>query len=205
MNKKELFYNIEDHLLHDEKPSIYLNDLKENGYLDKEPFVFLKRLEKANQSPKHHPEGNVWIHTMMVIDEGVKLRNKVSDPAAFMWALLLHDIGKFSATRFRNGRITSYEHDKIGENEARLFLTQCVDDEEFIEKVQKLVRYHMHLLFFSNNMKYGNEKGMLKEADLDLLVAVFQCDRIGRGGIGEKEKKDILDQIEKFKNTYMNK
>lgn len=51
-------------------------------------------LQDVEQNPKYHPEGNVFIHTMMVIDEGAINREKSNDKRAFMWSLLLHDVGK---------------------------------------------------------------------------------------------------------------
>lgn len=104
MDIKKLFNEIEKHLLEDEKPSLYLNKIKNQGLLDVVPFSFLKDLEKVEQSPKHHPEGNVWVHTMMVVDQGVTYREKANDIRAFMWTLLLHDIGKPKTTKFKNGR-----------------------------------------------------------------------------------------------------
>lgn len=205
MDRNEIFKNIEEHLLNDEKPSIYLNDIKDNGLLNEYPFELIKKLEKVDQSPKHHPEGNVWIHTMMVVDEGAKIRSRVDDKKAFMWALLLHDLGKFKTTKIRKGRLTSYDHDKVGEKETEEFL-KCFDlSDKFIEKVTKLVRYHMHLLFVSKNMPYGNIEGMKKEADLETLSFVFEADRLGRGGVENKEEKEIKEEVERFREKYIDK
>ncbi|MGG7176242.1 HD domain-containing protein [Clostridium paraputrificum] len=202
MNIKELFLEVEDHLLKDEKPSVYLNEAKNKGLFDAVPFLWLKNLEKVDQSPKHHPEGNVWIHTMMVVDKGAKERKDSRDKRALMWALLLHDIGKAKTTKLRKGRLTSYDHDKVGEEEGRKFLKFFIDDNNFIDKVVKLIRYHMHLLFISKNMPYGDIEGMKKEADLHELAIVFASDRLGRGGIDKKEKEEVEMEITKFKYKY---
>lgn len=198
MENNILFNQITKHLLEDDKPSIYLNKLMNNNMLDKEPFCSLKKLEQVNQSPNHHPEGNVWIHTMMVVDVGAKYKNKTSEPKVFMWALLLHDLGKLKATKFQKGRYTAYDHDKVGEKEAEVFL-ECFNlDHQFIYKVKKLVRYHMHLLFVIKNMPYSDVDGMLKDTNLIDLCYVFFADRSGRGNIDKEGIQNISLQIKEF-------
>lgn len=202
MNLSEIFINIEEHLLKDEKPSIYLNMMKNRGFLDKVPFLWLKRLEKVQQSPEHHPEGDVWKHTMIVVDKGAELREKAEDKRAFMWALLLHDIGKFATTNLRDGKWTSYDHDKEGEIEAEKFLRYFTNNEKFIFKTKKLVRYHMHLLFLSKKMPFADEKGLIENVNINDISLVFLSDRTGRGGITKKKEKDIESQVNKFHKKY---
>lgn len=202
MNSSEIFINIEEHLLNDEKPSIYLNMMKNRGFLDEVPFLCLKRLEKVQQTKEHHPEGNVWIHTMMVVDKGAEYREKAKDKRAFMWSLLLHDIGKFTTTKLRNEKWTSYDHDKEGEKETEKFLRYFTNNENFIFKTKKLVRYHMHLLFLSKNMPFADEKGLIKNVDINDISLVFLSDRTGRGGITKKKEKDIESQVSKFHKKY---
>lgn len=204
MNNKEIFLEIEKHLLNDEKPSIFLNELRKKGYLDNEPFNKLKILKEIQQSPKHHPEGDVWIHIMMVVDNGVKYRDKVKDKKAYMWALLLHDLGKAKTTKMRKGRWTSYDHDKVGKEEAREFLNYFTHDEVFINKVINLVRYHMHLLFIVNKLPYADEEGLRKSVDSDIGY-VFLADRLGRGKITEEEVDKVYKDVEWFNKNIINR
>jgi putative nucleotidyltransferase with HDIG domain len=88
------------------------------------------RLKKVPQSPKHHPEGNVWNHTMLVVDEAAGKKGQSKDPEAFMWAALLHDIGKADATNQKKGRITAYNHEKVGAEQAGEFLREFMEDKE---------------------------------------------------------------------------
>ena len=60
----------------------------------------LSSLVKIQQSPSHHPEGNVWNHTMLVIDKAAERKYKSKDPRIH-WAALFHDIGKTPATKIR--------------------------------------------------------------------------------------------------------
>jgi len=205
LDKSKLFCDIEDHLLQDKKPSIYLEKLKKDGFFDEVPFIGLKKLEEINQSPKHHPEGNVWVHTMMVVDEGVNHREEIEDKRAIMWTLLLHDLGKVKATKFKKGRWISYDHDKVGELEVRQFLEYFTEDKVFINKVSKLTRYHMHLLYIINKLPYADIEGMLKWTDIKELSVVFVSDRLGRGDVSNKEKEEIMREIKNFKKNYAKK
>ena len=205
MEIQELFNEIEEYLLNDKKPSLALNKLKEDGLFNKEPFSYLIKLEDIEQSARHHPEGNVWIHTMMVVDEGAKRREEVHDKRAFMWALLLHDIGKIKTTKFQKNHWTSYDHDKVGEGESLKFLEYFNEEKDFINKVAKLIRYHMHLLYIINKLPYADIEGMLKWTDVQELSIVFLSDRLGRGGVTYEEKEEILREIKNFKKNYSKK
>ena len=52
-----------------------------------------------------------------------------------MWALLLHDIGKKPTTKVRKGRLTSYDHDIVGADMTKEFLTYFNEEENFITEV----------------------------------------------------------------------
>ena len=92
MNEKKLiFQEMDEHLLCDEKPSVYFDGIKDQPFFSQEPYLVLGKLKETEQSPKHHPEGNVWNHTMLVIDEAARVKHKSSHPKEFMWAALLHD------------------------------------------------------------------------------------------------------------------
>lgn len=204
MTDKEIFLNIEEHLLNDDKPSTYLKEALKTQILDKHPFSMIKDLNDVDQNPKFHPEGNVFIHTMMVIDEGAKNKEKSKDKRVFMWALLLHDIGKKPTTKLRKGRLTSYDHDSVGADMAREFLTYFNEEETFISKVTGLVRWHMQSLFVTKDMKFQNISGMLEDVDINEIVLVSLSDRLGRGGLDHQEINDTLVQVNKFKEKISN-
>ena len=140
----------------------------------------IKDLQDVEQNPKFHPEGNVFIHTMMVVDEGAKIREKSTNKRAFMWALLLHDIGKKPTTKIRKGRLTSYDHDIVGADMTKKFLTYFNEEENFINEVTALVRWHMQSLFVTKNLKFQNIGGMLEEVNINEIVLVSLSDRLGQ-------------------------
>ena len=196
---KEVFLDIEKHLLNDDRPSIYLNELLKQGEFDKYPFSMIKELEDVNQSPKFHPEGNVFIHTMMVVDEGAKNRERSKDKRAFMWALLLHDIGKKPTTKVRKGRLTSYDHDIVGAEMTAEFLTYFNEEKNFIVDVTALVRWHMQSLFVTKNLKFQNISSMLEEVNINEIVLVSLSDRLGRGNLNYEEIKITGAEVNRFK------
>ena len=75
-----------------------------------------------------------------------------------MWGALLHDLGKAPTTKIRKGKITSYDHDKVGAELCREFLEVFTDDEEFIKQVTALVRWHMQTLFVIKNLPFADVK-----------------------------------------------
>jgi putative nucleotidyltransferase with HDIG domain len=203
MNKEQinlLFHNITNHLLSDEKPSDYINDISKKRALEQYPFSLLELLRLTEQSPKYHPEGNVWNHTMMVVDEAAKLRGRSKNPEVFMWSALLHDIGKPNTTRNRKGKITSYDHDKEGERLCLEFLHNFSLSEAFVQSVAAMVRYHMHMLYILKNLPYADPEGLLKRVEIEDIALLYLCDRLGRAGADVKaETKEYMQ----FLNTLM--
>ncbi|AQS07888.1 HDIG domain-containing metalloprotein [Clostridium beijerinckii] len=199
MNEKEIFLNIEEHLISDDKPSIYLENALKNHNLDNYPFSMISDLRDVDQNPKFHPEGNVFVHTMMVIDQGAVNRERSRDKRVFMWALLLHDIGKKPTTKLRKGRLTSYNHDSVGAEMAREFLTYFNMEENFIDEVRGLVRWHMQSLFVTKDMKFQNIGDMLRDVDINEIFLVSLSDRLGRGNLDHIEINKTKEEVRKFK------
>ncbi len=200
---KMLFQDLEYHLLNDQMPSKYLNSIRSQREFRMHPFNMLYELQNTKQSPQYHPEGSVWNHTLMVVDEGAKLKNKNRDVPAFMWAALLHDIGKAVTTKVRRGKITSYDHDKVGARLSRDFLREFTHNNGFIDKVYYLIRYHMQILFVVNNLPFADIKGMKEHTDIYEVALLGLCDRLGRIGHNEiEEKKNIELFVEKCIKSY---
>lgn len=187
-DKKLLYRNMDIHLMTDPKPSEYLNSLRLAGKLDEHPFSMLIDMVQTKQSPKYHPEGSVWNHTMMVVDEAAKVRKQSKYIHEFMWAALLHDIGKPKTTKVRKGKITSYDHDIEGEDLARKFLLELTSKEDFIHRVCSLVRWHMNILYVINDLPFADIPKMKQSVNLEELTLLGYCDRMGR--LGAKRSKE---------------
>ena len=192
MTALELYAEINKHLLEDEKPSVYLNEAFYKPIFKERPFDMLYKLKETEQSPIHHPEGNVWKHTLLVTDEAARLKQKSKNQAVLMWAALLHDIGKPTTSKMRNGRITAYDHDKVGAELAKAFLRIFTEDEKFVEEVSKLIRYHMQILFVVKDLPFADIEGLKLNTDIKELALLGLCNRLGRQGSDTaKEEKNV--------------
>jgi putative nucleotidyltransferase with HDIG domain len=167
--------------------------LQREEWFHKQPFSVLAEQKNTEQSPVHHPEGNVWNHTLLVVDEAAKRKSYSSDARAFMWAALLHDIGKPAATKIRKGKITAYDHDKLGADIARGFLLEYTDNTDFIDRVARLVRYHMHILYVSKGLPFQDMTSLIRSTNANDIALLGFCDRLGRAGADiEKERETTL-------------
>ncbi len=192
----KLFDSITEHLLTDEKPSLYIEELSRQKIMKEYPLSLLYQLKDTEQSPKYHPEGSAWNHTLLVLDEAARMRDKSINPKVLLWSALLHDIGKPNTTRSRKGKITSYDHDKVGETLCIEFLNHFTEDEAFIKEVAAMVRYHMHMLYVLKKLPYADIKGLQRRVDKSELALLSLSDRLGRLGADtqaeEEEYREFL-------------
>ena len=206
----QTFIEFDSHLMNDQEPSNYFIKLSKTGIFEvKYPYTLLGDLMKVPQSPKHHPEGSVWNHTLLVLDNAGERKHLSQNPKVLMWSALLHDLGKASATKITKGRITSYDHDKLGERLSAKFLKEFTSDDEFINQVSKMVRWHMQILFVTKGLPFADIRRMASEVSIDEVALLGLCDRLGRGNmtIDKKliEEKGIITFLEKCHNYLKNR
>ena len=188
----ELFCAVDEHLRGDEKPSVYLSEVYNDSRFREFPFNRLYALKSTEQSPVHHPEGNVWNHTLLVVDEAAKVKIRSKNPSVLMWAAFLHDIGKPTTTRIRKGKITAYDHDKVGAELSKEFLRVFSVDEKFVNDVSQLIRYHMQILFVVRDLPFADIKGIKTDTDIKELALLGLCNRIGRQGYNRNKEEDNI-------------
>jgi poly(A) polymerase len=98
-------------------------------------------LHGVAQPPQYHPEGDVWVHTMMML-EGLPA---ASSPT-LAWGVLLHDVGKpatFRSARETGDRIRFDGHVEVGMAIARKLLVKLRFSNDDIEQILALVEHHM--------------------------------------------------------------
>ena len=95
-------------MTNDSAPAAQIDLMIRRAERSQSPFLVLTRQMTTPQSPVHHPEGNVWNHTLLVVDRAAAHKAFSADPRVFMWAALLHDIGKPEKTTQRRGPKTAY-------------------------------------------------------------------------------------------------
>lgn len=182
LSKERVFEEFNKLLLKADKPSMGLNFLWNVGWI--QHFPELEALIGCEQNPEWHPEGDVWIHTLMVVDNAAKLRNQIpeQDRLPFMYGCLLHDCGKPSTTK---EDYTAYGHDKEGVKVARRFMERLTNNIDLIDKVCNLVRYHMspgHFVGKTKNAKPSAWRRLHNKSNLILLGHLHHADSASSGG-----------------------
>ncbi|RYZ34081.1 MAG: HD domain-containing protein, partial [Sphingobacteriales bacterium] len=165
-------------------------------------FDFVRDMEGVPQDPVHHAEGDVAIHTRMVLDELQKLEGYkalTGGEQEILWtAALFHDVEKRSTTvREEDGSITAKGHAKRGAMTARLLLyTQYLAPFTIREQVVNLVRYHglpLWAIEKPDPAKAVIEASMVVNTQLLSLLA--RADALGRMC---SDQQDLLYRIDLF-------
>src|SRR5579863_3489769 len=101
----------------------------------------IARMKGVEQPPQFHPEGDVWIHTRMMLE---KLQPNCSPTLA--WGVLLHDVGKpptFAAATGPGTRIRFDGHVEVGARMAEHICRELRFSNEDIEQIESLVTNHL--------------------------------------------------------------
>lgn len=140
-------------------------------------------------------ESDVWIHTMMVIDEMAKLEVDKDKKLLYLLSCLCHDLGKPSTTiTLEDGKITSRGHE-AGIGPSISFLNRLTNNKKLIEQVCKLVELHLaHFFVFvakSSNSAIKRLNNKLVEVELSILdlALINKADTFGRTTIEALNKK----------------
>lgn len=169
-----------------EKPSIFFETLRKMNQLDVW-FPELKALIGVEQNPKFHSEGDVWVHTMMVLDEAAKYRGRVKNPLGFMLAAVTHDFGKAVCTERVNGVIHAYRHESEGVPIAEKFMRRLTDEAELIKYVLNLTELHMkpNVMAEHNSAVKSTNKLFDDAVDPEALICIATADVEGKTAPGE--------------------
>jgi putative nucleotidyltransferase with HDIG domain len=99
-------------------------------------------MKGVEQPPEFHPEGDVFVHTRLMLD------TLPANPSVVLaFAVLLHDVGKPPTFVRAPDRIRFNEHDRVGAEMAEIILRRLRFSNDEIEKIVLCVREHMRLQF----------------------------------------------------------
>ena len=172
------------------RPSIGLALAKDLGVLD-QLLPELLPLADCPQDPEWHPEGDVWTHTLLVVDQA---RQRIDDlergPAvAMMLGALCHDLGKPLTTAFSDGHVRSPGHEAAGVPIAMSVLDRLnvhtLDGYDVRRAVLGLVGEHMRPNAFMKSptpVGDGAFRRLAQKVDLELLARFAEADCSGRTG-----------------------
>ncbi len=178
--KERVFDEIKKLLLKSKKPSIGFELFRELGVL--KYFPELEAIIGVEQEPKWHPEGDVWIHTMMCVDEMQGLLSADDEKnIMFMLAILCHDFGKPDTTKEIDGRIRALGHEASGIKPTESFLKRVTNETNLINSILPLVKYHLApSQFFTQNSSDKAIRKLATKVNLEELELVARADFLGR-------------------------
>jgi tRNA nucleotidyltransferase (CCA-adding enzyme) len=187
---ERIFGEIEKLLLKAKEPSRGLRLLRDFGLLPK-VAPELVPLEKTPQDPEWHPEGDVFTHTLLALDQAAGLISDLDLPRALtvMLATLCHDLGKPETTKFEDGRIRSRGHEEAGGPPTVSLLDRWMvftrDGFDVRAQALALVLNHLkpgQLYDDRERVSDGAIRRLARKCEPALLYRVARADCLGRTG-----------------------
>jgi tRNA nucleotidyltransferase (CCA-adding enzyme) len=179
---------LEKLLLQARRPSIGLALAMDLGIIG-QLFPELRALSGCPQEPEWHPEGDVWVHTLQVVDEA---RTRIDDlprpqQITMMLGALAHDLGKPPTTAFIDGRIRSMNHEELGVAPATAFLDRLnihtIDGYDVRKQVLGITAQHLKpgaWYKVRDEVGDGAFRRLAQKVDLELLARLAKSDCEGR-------------------------
>jgi tRNA nucleotidyltransferase (CCA-adding enzyme) len=152
-------------------------------------FPELHRLSGCPQEPEWHPEGDVWVHTLQVVDQARRRTDDLHRPQqlAVMLGALCHDLGKPATTALIDGRIRSMDHEEQGVAPTCALLDRLnvhsLDGYDVRQQVTALVAQHLKPgAWFKVRDEVGDGafRRLAQKVDLELLYRLAKADCEGR-------------------------
>jgi tRNA nucleotidyltransferase (CCA-adding enzyme) len=171
------------------RPGLIFKYLRVTGW--SRHFPEISRLKDVPQDPEWHPEGDVDIHTGLVLDAAARVAARDSlegdARAVLLFAALCHDFAKATTTtlRERGGRMrwSAYGHEVDGGPMARTFLERIGIKSAIVEQVEKLVESHMVTTSIGREPTARAVRRLamrLAPATIGQLLRVIEADYSGR-------------------------
>ncbi len=207
MIREKIIYSLRGLIMDSARPSEALTALKSEGKLDYLPE--LTAMAATPQDPGWHPEGTVWDHTMLVIDEAAAMKIALPEhrQLPFMFAALLHDVGKPYTTFYSDGRLRSPMHDQVGETITRALLPAAGFDNEDTDFAALLVRNHLRPMSFwknASNTRPSTIRRLASEIDVPALLLLARADHYGRATADAIcRSHPAADWLEEYYNNVM--
>lgn len=190
---ERIWAEVEKWLLQSKKPSLGFWAAIDLGITEK-LWPEIHALIGCPQEKEWHPEGDVDIHTALVIDEARKLIEDLPRPKklAVMLGALAHDFGKPATTKFEDGRIRSKGHEDAGIAPTEAFLDRLklntIEGYDVREQVLALVADHLAPGHYYKSFQKGEKvsdgafRRLAQRVEPDLLYRVARADCLGRTG-----------------------
>lgn len=185
---ERIWGELEKLLLRAQQPSIGLGWLQALGVLD-QLFPEIKALIGVPQDPDWHPEGDVFVHTRLVVDRARELIDDLpyAKQVTVMLAAVAHDLGKPPTTEFIDGHWRSRGHEEAGVSPTESLLDRLnihtINGYDVRAQVIALVRDHLKPgEYYKKRKEIGDSvfRRLARKCELDLLYRVAKADSLGR-------------------------
>ena len=199
--RERIIGELEKALLKADKPSIFFEQMRRMGQLSVW-FPELEALIGIEQNPKFHAEGDVWVHTMMMLDVAAGYRQYSHNQLGFMLSAVAHDFGKATCTQIVNGELHAYEHEVAGLEPAGRFIERLTGERALMKYVLNMVEYHMKpntMAAMSSSVKSTN-KLFDSSVDPEGLICLSIADGLGK--ISPREYVSYNDFFKERLATY---
>ncbi len=137
-------------------------------------------LRGVDQPPRFHPEGDVWEHTLRMLDL-LPSSEGVENDLRLAWGIVMHDIGKAHTRSENESGIHFYGHVREGEKIAEAMMRRLRFSRAEMETILALIHYHM-LFMNVMDMRPNRLKRFLRMPDFDLHLELHRLDCLGSHG-----------------------
>lgn len=168
--------------------------MAENGIL-REILPEIDRLKGVEQPPRFHPEGDVWQHTLIML-ELLPKEGKPNTNLSLVWATLLHDAGKALTRSEDENGVHFYGHVQHGEEIADNIMERLRFSRDNREAVLDLIHYHM-VFMNVQKMRPGRLKRFLRIPNFALHLELHRLDCLASHGMLDNYEF-CRDQLQKL-------
>lgn len=203
--KERVFEELRKALLYADKPSLFFECLRKANKLS-EWFGEIENLIGIEQNVKYHKEGDVWTHTMMVLDAATGFRDRTANPIGFMLSALVHDLGKIVATHVKDGEIHAYKHETMGLPIVENFMHRITSHKALIKYVINMTELHMkpNVTARENSSVKSTNKMFDTSEEPIALIYLALCDTNGKiPRTDTAEAESFLKNRLEIYNEYM--
>lgn len=165
------------------------------------PEQYITQMKRTQQNPRFHAEGNVYNHTMLVLEQYYKYIDDFSlnaeDREVLYWAAILHDLGKTKVTRLVEGRWVARGHEAAGVPIARnILLSKPEITPEQRHRILNIVKWHhVPMRWGLMGTRYASYKRLSTQTDIRLLGIFALFDVMGRICVNKSHVLEVIDHF----------
>ena len=199
----DLVSNIAPERISQELNSILVDRGRSSAFKDLDRFnigvVLLPEIWDLKETPQpadHHQEGNVFNHSLDVIDQfrpGVSLE--------CVWAGLLHDVGKLKTFKFEGARMTFFNHPQVGAEIVRVIGDRFKMSSQLINSIEWLVHHH-HIFDQWDQMTLARKLHYFDHPLFQDLLNLHRADIFGSKPSNWDNRKFLRVQIEDIQREF---